>query len=159
MSTGSVGRPAYPPKLLSNLDIYHLWKFQVSISNRCREQSRSYFFLNSKIGLITRTEVKIEKMKKKPESASYPNTSTEKISRKSIKSSRRNSPNKKGGICVSNCVYHISRPEVNFIKRFHVTVDLISVYNIYKFQVNHLKTSEIWGINNQGNKKFFDDYR
>ena len=33
----------------------------------------------------------------------------------------------------------ISPPEVNFTKLFHVTLDLISVYNIYKFHVNHLK--------------------
>ena len=33
----------------------------------------------------------------------------------------------------------ISRPEVNFTKLFQVTEDLICVYNIYKFHVNHLK--------------------
>ena len=47
-----------------------------------------------------------------------------------------------------------------FTKLFHVTLDLISIYNIYKFQFNHLKnTIEIWGIENQEIEKFFDDYR
>ena len=48
-------------------------------------------------------------------------------------------------IYVSNCGHRISRPEVNFIKLFHITLDLISVYNIYKFQVNHLKNKrDLW---------------
>ena len=42
-------------------------------------------------------------------------------------------------IYISNCGRHISPTEVTFTKLFHVTLDLIGVYNIYKFQVNHLK--------------------
>ena len=46
---------------------------------------------------------------------------------------------RKWEIYVSNCGRRISRPEVNFIKLFHVTKDLIYMYNIYKFQIDHLK--------------------
>ena len=34
---------------------------------------------------------------------------------------------------------------MNFTKLVHVTLDLISVYNIYKFQVNHLKNKRDLG--------------
>ena len=45
----------------------------------------------------------------------------------------------------SNCRHRISRPEVNFTKLVHVTLDLISVYNIYKFQIDHLKNKRDLG--------------
>ena len=46
---------------------------------------------------------------------------------------------------VSNCGRRISRPEVNFTKLFHVTKDLIYIYNIYKFQIDHLKNKRDLG--------------
>ena len=52
---------------------------------------------------------------------------------------------------VSNCGRCISRPEVNFTKLFHVTLDLIhvSAYTIYECQVNHMRNKRVWGIENQ----------
>ena len=48
-------------------------------------------------------------------------------------------------IYVSNCGRRISRPEVNFTKVFHVTKDLIYIYNIYKFQIDHSKNKRDLG--------------
>ena len=53
---------------------------------------------------------------------------------------------------VSNCGRRISRPEVNFTKLFHVTLELISVYNIHKFQVNHLKNK--WHLGHRKSRKW-----
>ena len=66
---------------------------------------------------------------------------------------------RKWEIYVSNCGRRISRPEVNFTKLFHVTLELICVYNIYKFQVNHLKNKRDLGHRKSRKWKVFYDYR
>ena len=48
-------------------------------------------------------------------------------------------------IYVSNCGRRISQPEVNFTKLFHVTLDLITVYNIYNIQVDHMENKRDLG--------------
>ena len=56
---------------------------------------------------------------------------------------------------VSNCGRRISRLEVNFTKPFDVTLDLINVYNIYKFHVNHLKNNWDFGHWKSRKRKVF----
>ena len=59
---------------------------------------------------------------------------------------------RKWEIYVSNCGRRISRPEVNFTKLFHVTKDLIYIYNIYKFQIDHLKNN--WDLGHRKSRKW-----
>ena len=66
---------------------------------------------------------------------------------------------RKWWIYVSNCGRRISQPEINFTKLFHVTLDLVSVYKKYKFQVNHLKNKQDLGHRKSRKmKSYFNDY-
>ena len=93
MTTGSDGRHVQPHCARLRSKTYHPWKFGYSISCSFWEKgwtwkngNRSYLATGSENRKIEKTEF-----------ASFHNTSTLKISRKSIQPSLRNRPDKKGG--------------------------------------------------------------
>ena len=62
---------------------------------------------------------------------------------------------RKWEIYVSDCGRRISRPEVNFKNFFHVTLEIISFYNIYEFEVDHMKNKRDFGHRKSRNWKVF----
>ena len=93
MTTGSDGRHVQPHCARQRSKTYHPWKFGDSISYSFWEKGWTWKYGNRPYLATGSENRKIEKI----EFASFHNTSTLKISRKSIQPSLRNRPDKKGG--------------------------------------------------------------